>query len=254
VREETADAHPEGRGWNRLGRGTDGLPRLGGIGALLSGLLFLVSVLYTFVYLARLGLSPEMLDQPRGLLPWIAINEGAYLGLWWIYLASLLCLLPVVPTLYWCTPATGSAIALVGAFAGLAGVVIGIVGAATNAASASVLGPAYPAADEALRAQLAVLSELFGSLQLYLRLFSDVLVGLWLLATGLAWMERPARWRARGGALLALSATIAVVVASKSVGLLDLEPYLGLLTAGAYLWIGTILLREAYVDPSRKTT
>ena len=132
--------------------------------------------------------------------------------------------------------------------------VVGIVGAAKNAASASALGPAYPAADEILRAQLVVLSELFGSLQLYLRMFSDVLVGLWLLATGLAWMQRPARWRARGGALLALFTTIAVVVASKSVGLFDLEPYLGLLTAVAYLWIGTILLREAYVDPSHKTT
>jgi hypothetical protein len=251
---ETGDATPEVRGRKRSGRVADGLPRLGGISALLSGSLFLVTVLYTFVYLARLGLSTEMLDQPRGLLPWIATNEGAYLGLWWIYLASLLCLLPVVPTLYRCTPAAGSAIALVGAIAGLAGVVIGVVGAATNAASASVLGPAYPAAGEALRAQLVVLSELFGSLQLYLRMFSDVLVGLWLLATGLAWMERPARWRARGGTLAALSATIAVVVASKSVGLFDLESYLGLLTAGAYLWIGTILLREAHVDPSHKIT
>ncbi|MDQ4127801.1 MAG: hypothetical protein M3151_07640, partial [Actinomycetota bacterium] len=134
----------------------------------------------------------------------------------------------------------------------VAGVVIGIVGA-TNAASASVLGPAYPAADEALRAQLVVLSGLFGALQLYFRMFSDVLVGLWLGSTGLAWMERSARWRARDGPLVALSATIAVV-ASKSVGLLDLEPYLGLLTAGAYLWIGTILLREAYVDPFPRAT
>ncbi len=118
------------------------------------------------------------------------------------------------------------------------------MGAATNAGSASVLGSAYPAADEVLRAQLVVLSELFGSLQLYLGMFSDVLVGLWLLAPGLAWMDRPARWRARGGALVVLSATSAVVVASKSVGFFDLEPYLGLLTAVAYLWIGTILLRE----------
>ncbi len=166
MRLKKGDAASEARGGNRSRRGTDGLPRLGGIGALLSGLLFLVTVLYTFVYLARLGLSTDMLDQPYGLLPWIATNEGVYLGLWWICLASLLCLLPVMPTLYWSTPATGSAITLVGAIAGLAGVVIGIVGVATNAASASVLGLAYPAADEGLRAQLVVLSELFGSLQL----------------------------------------------------------------------------------------
>ncbi len=127
---KTGDATPEVRGRNRSGRVVDGLPGLGGIGALLSGLLFLVTVLYTFVYLARLGLSTDMLDQPRGLLPWIASSEGAYLGLWWIYLASLLCLLPVVPTLYRCTLATGSAIAIIAAIAGLAGVVIGTVGAA----------------------------------------------------------------------------------------------------------------------------
>ena len=46
-----------------------------------------------------------------------------------------------------------------------------------------------------------------------------------------------------GGALVVLSATV-TVVASKSVGFFDLEPDLGLLTAVAYLWIGTILLRE----------
>jgi len=101
-------------------------------------LLFLVKVLYTPVYLARLGSGTDMLDQPRGLLPWIASNEGAYLGLWGICLASLLCLLPVVPTLYRCTPATGSAIAPASAIADpVAGVIIGIVGAAANAASSS---------------------------------------------------------------------------------------------------------------------
>jgi hypothetical protein len=62
------DAAPEARGGNRSGRGTGGLSRLGGIGALLSGLTFLVTVLYTFIYLAQLGLSIEMLDKPRGLL------------------------------------------------------------------------------------------------------------------------------------------------------------------------------------------
>ena len=196
MRVQKGDAAPGERGGNRSGRDTDGLPRLGGIGALLSGLLFLVTVVYTCVYLARLGLSTEMLDRPRALLPWIANNEGSYPGLWWLYLASLLCLLPVVPTLYRCTPAVGSAIALVGAIAGLAGVVVGIVGAATNAASASALGPAYPAADEILRAQLVVLSELFGTLQLYFRMFPTRWLASGCLPRG--WLGWNAR---RGGGL-----------------------------------------------------
>ena len=66
---EKGNATPEVWGENRSERVAEGLPRLGGIGALLSGLLFLVTVLYTFFYLARLGLSTEMLDRPRALLP-----------------------------------------------------------------------------------------------------------------------------------------------------------------------------------------
>jgi hypothetical protein len=244
VRVETEDAPPEVRGGKRSGRVADGLPLLGGSGALLSGLLFLVTVLYTFVYLARLGLSTDMLDQPHGLLPWIATNEGVYLGLWWICLASLLCLLPVMPTLYWSTPATGSAIALVGAIAGLAGVVIGIVGGRRTRR-------ARPCWDWRTRRRTKVCALSWwcsASFSGPCNCLEDVL----RCASGTSAVghgagldgDRPARRRARGGALVVLSATITVMVASKSVGFFDLEPYLGLLTAVAYLWIGTILLRE----------
>jgi hypothetical protein len=133
-------------------------------------------------------LSTDMLDQPHGLLPWIATNEGVYLGLWWICLASLLCLLPVMPTLYWSTPATGSAIALVGAIAGLAGVVIGIVGGDERGERVRA-GIGVPGGGRRSARSVGGAQRAFRGPATVLRMFSDVLVGLRLLATGLAWME-----------------------------------------------------------------
>jgi hypothetical protein len=54
---------------------------LGGLGAILSGTVFLLTIGYTFGYLASLGLTLEMLDTPADLLPWIARHTEAYLGL-----------------------------------------------------------------------------------------------------------------------------------------------------------------------------
>ncbi len=127
------------------------LARLGGTGALLSGAIFLLTLLYTYGYLISLGLTVEMLDDHEQLLPWVARHNGSYLGLWWIYLASQLCLLPVPVALHHRFQHVGSALSLVGAVAGVAAIVVGIVSIAINAATAPVLGPAYVAAEASRR-------------------------------------------------------------------------------------------------------
>jgi len=68
--------------------------RVGGLGALLSGIVFLGTIAYTFGFLFSRGLSTEMLNVPAQLLPWVHANTVAFVGLWWIYPLQLLCLLP----------------------------------------------------------------------------------------------------------------------------------------------------------------
>ena len=68
--------------------------RVGGLGAVLAGVVFLGTIAYTFGFLFARGLSIEMLNEPARLLPWVHAHTVAYVGLWWIFTLHLLCLLP----------------------------------------------------------------------------------------------------------------------------------------------------------------
>jgi hypothetical protein len=91
-------------------------------------------------------------------------------------------------------------------------------------------------------------SELAGSLGLHLRLLSDLLVAVWLGVTG-ALLARLGGWRALGRTQLAVAAVTLVVVIAKPFDWIDGEPFLGLLLAVVYLWLGVRLLRDA---PARR--
>ena len=69
--------------------------RLGGRAALASGVVFLITIAYTFGFLFARGLSTDMLNEPSQLMPWVHANTIAYVGLWWIFVVHLLLLLPV---------------------------------------------------------------------------------------------------------------------------------------------------------------
>jgi len=219
--------------------------RLGGLGAVLAGVVFLGTIGYTFGFLFARGLSFEMLNEPARLLPWVQANTVAYVGLWWIYTLHFLCLLP--------TP-RGVAV-IVGAdrarnrmatIAGIAGAVVGMIAAQVNAATAPPLAAASVATAPALLPSVWLLSELAGGLGLQLRLLSDLLIAVWLGTTGLALSRLPS-WRPLGLVQLGVSALVVVVYVGKPFDWLDLEPTLGFVLALVYLWMGVQLLRSARV-------
>lgn len=229
-----------------------GVLRLGGVAALLSGAVFLTTIGYTFGFLASRGLTVEMLDQPAQFLPWIARNRGAYLGLWWLYLGSLLLLLAVPFASTRLGGLRGSALSLLGAVAGSGGAVLGMAGVAVNVATAPLLATGYAAAGSD-RDTVLLLSELFGGIGLELRLFGDLLVGVWLAAFGLALLRGTAQRVLPAGLLLGASGVLVVAVA-KPLGWFDGEPALGLLLALLYLWIGAMLLHASRsASPARPT-
>lgn len=204
----------------------------------------LLTVAYTFGYLASLGLSVEMLDTPAALLPWTARNADAYLGLWWLFLLSLLCLVPAALAVYALSPPQFRPVALIGAAAGLGGIVVGVVGTAVITASAPVLARAFVAAPAAEQSQILLLSELAGALGLHLRLFAYLMLALWvgasayvLLPTGIP------RARGFGWLLFVIAAFVFTSAVGKLLGLFDLEPVLGVVLALAYLAMGMVLLR-----------
>jgi hypothetical protein len=216
--------------------------RAGGRGALLAGVVFLGTILYTFGFLFARGLSTDMLNVPAQLLPWVHIHTAAFVGLWWIYTLHFLCLLPAPRGLAVVTGAKRATIRMA-TLAGVSGAVVGMIAAQVNAATAPPLAAASANLAPALLPSVWLQSEIAGGLGLQLRLLSDLLVSLWLCTTGLT-LVRTTGWRALGAVQLAVCALVLVVYIGKPFDWLDLEPTLGFVLALVYLWIGVQLLRR----------
>jgi len=208
----------------------------------LAGVVFLGTIAYTFGFLFARGLSTDMLNEPARLLPWVHANTVAYVGLWWIYTLHFFCLLPAPRGLAVIVGADRAQIRM-STIAGIAGAVVGTIAAQVNAATAPPLAAASVATAPALLPSVWLQSELAGGLGLQLRLLSDLLMAVWLTATGLT-LARMAGWRALGLVQLAVSALVVVVYVGKPFDWLDLEPMLGFILALVYLWIGVQLLRQ----------
>ncbi len=216
--------------------------RLGARAALASGVMFLITIAYTFGFLFARGLSTDMLNAPSQLLPWVHANTIAYVGLWWIFVAHLLLLLPVPAGVAVIAGAQRASVRAA-TVAGVAGAVVGMIAAMVIAATAPALGNAAVTTSATLLPNVLLISELAGSLGLHLRLLSYLLLAAWLATTGIVLLRTPG-WRVLAIAQLAVSALTVVVVAAKPFDWLDLEPSLGFAFALVYLWIGVALLRK----------
>lgn len=215
--------------------------RVGGLGALLSGIVFLATIAYTFGFLFSRGLSTDMLNVPAQLLPWVHANTVAFVGLWWIYTLHFLCLLPAPRGLAVIVGEERASIRMATA-AGISGAVVGMIAAQVNASTAPPLATASVTLAPSLLPSVWLQSELAGGLGLQLRLISDVLVALWLTTTGLTLVRMPG-WRALGAGQLAVSVLVVIVYIGKPFDWLDLEPTLGFVLALVYLAMGLKLLR-----------
>ncbi|MEO8336223.1 MAG: hypothetical protein ABI664_14690 [bacterium] len=215
--------------------------RLAGRAAVLSGVVFLITIAYTFGFLFKRGLSTDMLNAPSQLLPWVHANTIAYVMLWWIFVVHLLLLLPVPAGLAIVAGAQRASIRAATS-AGIAGAVVGMIAAMIIAATAPALGIAAVTTSPALLPNVLLISELAGSLGLHLRLLSYLLLAVWLATSAFTLVRTPG-WRALSIAMLAVSALTVVVVVAKPFDWLDLEPSLGFVFAIVYLWMGVALLR-----------
>jgi hypothetical protein len=216
--------------------------RVGGLGALLSGVVFLGTIAYTFGFLFARGLSTDMLNVPAQLLPWVHANTVAFVGLWWIYTLHFLCLLPAPRGLAVIVGEERASIRMA-SVAGVAGAVVGMIAAQVNAATAPPLAAASVTLAPAVLPSVWLQSELAGGVGLQLRLLSDLLVAVWLCTTGMT-LVRTTGWRALGAVQLAVSALVLIVYVGKPFDWLDLEPTLGFVLALVYLWMGILLVRR----------
>ncbi len=215
----------------------------GGVGAILASVTFLFTLIYVFVILASVGLTEAMLDAPEQLLPWVADHANAYAGLYWIFLCSVVVLLPAPLALDEWVKMRNPALARIALTAGLIGITLGVIGPLVNVGATGLLARAYVTPNAADPATLTLLSAIVGEIGLLLRLISDLFLGIWLGVAGLLLINGPDRARWFGWYSIVTALLIAFVVVGKALTLFDLEPVLGLFLAIAYGWLGVILLR-----------
>lgn len=226
------------------------LLRWGGLGALCAAAAFLLTLLYVFGFLASMGLTEEMLDTPAQLLPWVATHTQAYAGIYWIFLFSVISLLPTPVALHaWVHP-FHPALARIGVAAGLIGVTLGVIGPLVNVGITGLLANAYVNTPDVAPATLVLLSAIVGEMGLLLRLSSDLFLGIWLGLTGCVLVRGAGRPRGFGWYTMGLAFFILIVVVGKALTLLDLEPVLGLFLAIAYGWLGLLLWRKGATLPA----
>lgn len=213
--------------------------RLGATAAILAGLTFFLTVTYLFAVLGRAGLTLDMFDDHRALLPWVADHVGLYRGLWVLYFISQTLLIPVPWAVHeGLAGRAGASFALAGAVVGTLAIGLALVGLVTISTTSPILAYAFVAATPSEQPQLLLLSGLFADLGKELRLFSEVLLGLWLAQAG-ALLVRGARRPALGWPIAAIGLYTVAVAAIKIVDPTSpLEDTLGFLLALAYCGLG----------------
>jgi hypothetical protein len=229
------------------------LLRVGGISAILAGGLFFLTVIYAFGFMSSLGFTQEMFDDRRLLLPWVADHTNVYSGLWLLYFASQMFLLPVPLALYTLTRhfgGWGSGVAGPCAVVGTTAVAMAMVGLIVIYTTSPLVAYAYVGYADAAPSSLdkdsvLLLGDLFADVGKEIRLFSEVLLGIWLGGTG-AMLVHQRRSSVVSWATLGIGGyTVCVAILKILDPMNPLEDTLGLVLAMGYVGVGTQLLRRS---------
>jgi hypothetical protein len=211
-----------------------------------SGLMFFLTITYLFAVLGPAGLTFDMFDDATLLLPWVADHSGAYRGMWMLYFISQACLLPVVWMSHrWVETVLGSNVirAQVASAFGVLSVALAMVGLIVIYATAPGLAKAYVSTDGP-RATVLLMHDLAADTGKELRLFSELLLGLWFLMTAWAINSKGVlgivRW------LLAVIGVFTFVVATVKIidPLSPVEDTLAFVIAVALIAFGVMIWRS----------
>ena len=205
-------------------------------GALLvaAGVAFLATSVYLFAVLTAAGFEAEMFDDPVSLMPWAAAHSRLYQGLWVLYFLTQAAVL-LVPSLLG-EHMNHRATAVLGTTA----VILAMVGVVVFFAAGPVVAEAY-VDGEAPPPSVLALHDVAADIAKDLRLFSELLLGVWLVVVGV--QLRRASGRVAWWLLSAVGAWTFVVAAWKLADpLIPHEDWLGFLLGLGYLVFGVALV------------
>lgn len=224
------------------------LLKIGGWSAILSGTFFLVVTIYIFGILGAIGFDPVMFDDHTLLHPWVVQNARLYQLSWLFYYLTQFFLLPVPLVLAHYLKGNNdrqTALAQLSKTIGTASITIAILSPVIFYTISPITAKAYVAASNSAEAQALVLvmSDLMTDIPKEIRLFSEVILGAWLLICGYLFWDTN-RSKSVGWLVMIVGGwTLAVVILKIFNPLTPLEDFLGLLLTFTYIPVGVHLLR-----------
>lgn len=222
---------------------------LGGVSALIAAAFFLGTIVFTLVVLAPTGYLDIMEDQ--SLIPdWVSHYQSEYAWLWLLFFLSQFFLLPVPFAVEENFRIEGRAEASwlrMGAMLGVVSIVMTMLSITIYYAASPIIADSWDRAggDPERQYQVIQLNDVIASIGTMTRVFSEFLLGIWLLVTAYVLADNPlsqlTRWIVFLAALLTLLTT-GVKIFDRATPLELITPFA---MAGAWTLLGIALLRDS---------
>ena len=218
------------------------LVRIGGWGAIVSGVSFLGAVGYLLSVLPQFGLQMSMFDSPQTFLPWIAEHTTLYGYLWILYFTSLAFLIPVpiaVAEKVRHHLGRSSSLTTLSMVVGILGIPLGIASVVIQSTISPVTAQAFvnSTSSQSYQESVVLMHTLLADVGMQLRLTAELFWGIWIGVLGFV-LLRYTRVLFLGWYSLLIALLTASVVITKAIGISDLEPLLGIVLACTYLVLG----------------
>jgi len=173
-----------------IGSTNRSLLRIGGWSAIASGGFYILVTIYIFGVLPRYGFVTEMFDDHALLHPWVAEYPRMYQVSWILYFLTQLCLLPVPIALanFFNTSKNqeSSAWIKLSPLFGVVAIPLAMLSSILFYASSPLTAQAYVEMASSIDNQTMVLtlSGILTDIAKEIRLFSEIVLGVWLVSTG----------------------------------------------------------------------
>ena len=227
---------------------TNTLIRWGAVCAIVSGVIFLVPLVFHFYLLPAAGSSATHAQAPLSFLPWMAVHGSVREALWWtVCLPFLLTLFGVPFALRRKLERLSPAAAQIAELAGILGCFIIVLASLILAAGESPLAQAYVEASESARPAVVATYEWQRLVTaLLFDVFGFFLLGVWILVGSVAGLRSGGLPKGISGfgmvtALLTFSVAIGYITKIQWLGETGLGALAFLAVPAWLIWLGIVL-------------
>ena len=225
------------------GRHNPYLVKTAGLFSILAGILSLAFVFYVLVVLGSYGFRIQMSSDSGLLMAWINKHSFAYSILWLHQIVFSILMIPVPfaasQIFKQHQSSRSSALATLSYLLGMVGFILMLISGIIFFASSPIAARALAHGHESAR----LMYDLFEATAIQMRLFAEILISSWFMGIGLH-LVRKNSIDMFGWYSFVLFLFTAIVSMGKAYNVFNWEPFLAILLAFTYVWLGAMMRQK----------